>query len=482
MDLLAKVENFIGAEDLESLRTLSLSELRKLGKLAPLSVDKVSELGLKYDNSARDFLPCVRKKLHVELGRNIFLARVSGDGNCLYNAASVAITGQEELSPTLRALTSAELYLNATYYASHPHFVSLLATDKTPGLIGRFFQLSHSFEVSDLATSNHFEFTQSAKVEALKNCQVKRWSPFICLLALASVIGIPIHSLYPETGGMIAGKYAAKLFNAIIHPRERLDDSNSHIHLLWSCFEDFKRHINPNFKPNHFVPVFVGDNFSLDSSNAKSRPSQTLNVAASGVKYGKSKSSVAASFSSLKQSKICFHSSTESSDNDFMPQVTSSPPVAVLKTDSALETAVTNSYDIGSFYGQVESFTEAKKYDLCKNVWGPDANFVFPSHSIYGSKRKFSFSWLNDYPWLRYSKALDGAFCLPCVIFGRRIGVNSSKVDKLVKSPFTDWSCAVTRFKSHCKSDIHKTSLLTMQTFLNVKQESSPLTKSAIKL
>ena len=78
------------------------------------------------------------------------LSRVSADGNCLYNAASAAISGDEKLSSTLRALTSAELHLDASFYASHPHFLSLLATEETPGLIGRFLQLSHTFETTDL--------------------------------------------------------------------------------------------------------------------------------------------------------------------------------------------------------------------------------------------------------------------------------------------------------------------------------------------
>ena len=59
-----------------------------------------------------------------------FLFSVSGDGNCLYNAVSVAISGKQKLCHTSRALTSAELFLNATFYASHPHFTSLLATEK----------------------------------------------------------------------------------------------------------------------------------------------------------------------------------------------------------------------------------------------------------------------------------------------------------------------------------------------------------------
>ena len=54
------------------------------------------------------------------------------------------------------------------------------------------------------------------------------------------------------------------------------------------------------------------------------------------------------------------------------------------------------------------------------------------------SIRHFVWSWLKRFPWLAYSKYLDGAFCLPCVFFfGVQCGRNSNKLDKLYKSPMT---------------------------------------------
>ena len=73
-----------------------------------------------------------------------YLSRISGDCNCLYTAISVAISEDEKLSLTLRALMSAELYHNASFYASHSHFLSLLTTQRTPKLISRFPQLCHA--------------------------------------------------------------------------------------------------------------------------------------------------------------------------------------------------------------------------------------------------------------------------------------------------------------------------------------------------
>ena len=58
--------------------------------------------------------------------------------------------------------------------------------------------------------------------------------------------------------------------------------------------------------------------------------------------------------------------------------------------------------------------------------------FDFPvSVECSNSKRDFVWSWLKRFAWLVYSKFLDGAFCLPCVLFGVQCGRNSNKLDKL---------------------------------------------------
>ena len=41
--------------------------------------------------------------------------KVTGDGNCLYNSASVFIKEDETLNGTLRVLTACELYLNVEF-------------------------------------------------------------------------------------------------------------------------------------------------------------------------------------------------------------------------------------------------------------------------------------------------------------------------------------------------------------------------------
>ena len=147
-----------------------------------------------------------------------------------------------------------------------------------------------------------------------------------------------------------------------------------------------------------------------------------------------------------------------------------SVPVADPKLEAILKDPPANSNDIGYLCNKTAPLTDDQKYEFCNNVWRPDAKFVCPESILYGKERKFSFTWLHDYKWLQHSKVLDGAFCLPFMLFGRQIGANPCKVVRLVGSPFKDWSCPATRFKMYSKSSNHQTALLTMQTFLRVKE------------
>ena len=53
--------------------------------------------------------------------------------------------------------------------------------------------------------------SQLVQLETLRICQVKGCSQIVWLLALASVTGIAIHLLYPETGCIAFGKFAVTI-------------------------------------------------------------------------------------------------------------------------------------------------------------------------------------------------------------------------------------------------------------------------------
>ena len=83
-----------------------------------------------------------------------------------------------------------------------------------------------------------------------------------------------------------------------------------------------------------------------------------------------------------------------------------------------------------------------------------------------GKKRKFCRSYLEDYKWLRYSKYLDGCFCLPCLLFSAKTGHHHNRLCKLLKEPLTLWTSCNRKIKDHHnKFDMHKDASLLMSTF-----------------
>ena len=61
----------------------------------------------------------------------MIFCRISGDGNCLFSAVSVALVGIESLAYDLRILTAIEIYQNVSYYANHAQFDKVASELKT---------------------------------------------------------------------------------------------------------------------------------------------------------------------------------------------------------------------------------------------------------------------------------------------------------------------------------------------------------------
>jgi hypothetical protein len=106
-------------------------------------------------------------------------------------------------------------------------------------------------------------------------------------------------------------------------------------------------------------------------------------------------------------------------------------------------------FDIGFYFKEIGSSSPQDKLRFIENVWKPGELFDFPVSIENRKPRKFVFEWLRRYPWLAYSKYLDGAFCFPCVCFGVECGRNAHKLDKLLKSPLTCWTSAASRLAKH---------------------------------
>lgn len=116
----------------------------------------------------------------------------------------------------LRCLTSIELYMYAPYYTSHP-----LVEQQHQHSNGPFNSKANAFAmcISDAALDsfNKEDLTSSILAEAVNNAQNHQFSSFICMLALSSVMKLPIESYYPIGKSMDS---LSRMFNCTIYPRE----------------------------------------------------------------------------------------------------------------------------------------------------------------------------------------------------------------------------------------------------------------------
>ena len=101
-----------------------------------------------------------------------------------------------------------------------------------------------------------------------------------------------------------------------------------------------------------------------------------------------------------------------------------------------LEEKRINTISVYIYYVRVETMSDIEKYDLIMNIWTPPADYKFPE----SKGRKFLYNWLRIFPNLCYSKYLDGAFCLSCVLFGRN-SISKSSLKNLYTAPLTISGC-----------------------------------------
>jgi hypothetical protein len=74
-------------------------------------------------------------------------------------------------------------------------------------------------------------------------------------------------------------------------------------------------------------------------------------------------------------------------------------------------------YDVGRWFNK--ALTDSDKKNLIQKCWAPPVNFQFQKCTEGPcAGRCFQAQWLIRWKFLRYSKILNSAFCLPCFISG----------------------------------------------------------------
>ena len=126
--------------------------------------------------------------------------------------------------------------------------------------------------------------------------------------------------------------------------------------------------------------------------------------------------------------------------------------------------------DTASYIGKSQQLSDAVRYQLLVSHFRPNATFKFPRSA---NGRSFQFRWLQQHPWLCYSKQENGGVCLPCVLFASG-GYHGSDPGILVRRPLTSFAKALEAFRKHAATAHHKFAIVRADDFKKVMENQQP--------
>ena len=111
--------------------TTALKCFNKLDTCSVVQSDAVDLTQLPRDDLGTSL---IRDEIAAKPSGNPVALKSTGNGNCLYNSASLLLCGNESRSEGLRILVAGELYFNAEYYADHEIFRNTVRTFRSAGV------------------------------------------------------------------------------------------------------------------------------------------------------------------------------------------------------------------------------------------------------------------------------------------------------------------------------------------------------------
>ena len=124
--------------------------------------------------------------------------RSTADGNCLFNSTSIVLQGDEKLAGLLRLLVTCELIAHSEFYANDPQLKEMTSGEGAYKLQNLIVVLL-SDETASKAYNGKAD-TVSDAINVLARVVSRPWvyATLYHTIALSSVIGRPVYSVYPD--------------------------------------------------------------------------------------------------------------------------------------------------------------------------------------------------------------------------------------------------------------------------------------------
>lgn len=362
----------VSDQDLKHFKSLLLNDKFEEAKkiLVQNKCDFKKELEVKTSSALKD-LP--RDDLATFLipddvtrpgGQRLFALKATPNGDCLFNAISLLVRGNESAAMLLRLLVAGELYFNASFYADHHVFVDTIRSNSDLSL-DTLFTVALTEAGADECSKNRSK-TDAVKSEALVACTRGEWSSFLHILGIASVLSKQVQSIYPDVNFRFRS-----LIHRIVKPRASATNDppgdEDQVNILWSRDGGFDNRPGVWYEPNHFVPVVTSEDEVADC------PVKQENTAGTGRK--------------TKQGTLF----------SFMKAT----PVAKTSSDTSCPTTGSS----GSVPGKKRNAAAAKLSVDAK----PDVK-----KSTESTKLKICHKWKDEFPWLIVREEDQAVLCSVC--------------------------------------------------------------------
>lgn len=182
--------------------------------------------------------------------------RSTGDGNCPFNSASLAICRNESRANELRLRTCLELAKNRDFYKTHPVLVNCRipyhSERNGPGIMSveTLCDLT-CFDASSSCEFGKKGFDAAFENEIFRTSLNYSYRGTLQIMTLASVLGVPIQTVYPDQNHKLLPVY-----ENVFQPRQGRHSSNSvFVRILWTNTQGWPDR-SKEFTVNHFVPLF----------------------------------------------------------------------------------------------------------------------------------------------------------------------------------------------------------------------------------
>ena len=171
--------------------------------------------------------------------------KTTGDGDCLFNSVSRILVGNESLCYILCLLTAVELYINCKHSAFQEYLNACVINGYDEDTLFTMCLTAHG-----IAAWDGKDRISAIKGEAKRCSQQKAWCGTFHIMALASVIGRPLHSVYPNAGSRIR-----EFLHRKILPRSVEQGNQDIVYIMWSRDGTLDSAPGSWYQPNHFIPI-----------------------------------------------------------------------------------------------------------------------------------------------------------------------------------------------------------------------------------